>query len=494
MVIAFLLDALHLDVLVGSGRSVGVGLVLGNRLLGSSYLLLRWPENFLLGGPDCLLGGPDLAIVAILDIDHLSPGGGGDRFLVFCGLALKQQEVVGVGGRLGLLQLVMPDQLVGVRFGGVAGDDPVDGLFGLLVGLLVVGDNPVDDLVGLLLAGGPAPVAVVVGIVEVPDFLVLKQVAVELTSDVILVLLPEQIEVFLVDVVGVAGVVHFGQGYSTGPVVLNIVVFSVEVDPVLQTVQQPVQVVFLGHFAGLFCGGVVHSDEVTVFSQFAELLSVEFEFVVFAEGHIIVLYLVYQGLVDVVFNYLCLLFRFPYPVNLHIFFLLFFKGLGVQLVLRHCRQVCLVDPEGLPCSDVSGQHEVAHIPHLLILLPVVEIPVDHSNLGLLLDISLLLPLPHPLEFYLSGELTVVSPLEVDVVLFVLFFHFLSPSPLNKHLIFLFPLLSPPPLHLHFFIFLFLPLGSPPLEAHILLLGIPLVAFRCKSVEMLPGLHNDNIFL
>ena len=135
----------------------------------------------------------------------------------------------------------------------VVGDDPVDDLVGLLVGLVVVGGNPVDELVGLLLGGGPAPVAaVVVGVVEVPDFLVLKQVAVELTPDVVLVLLPEQVEVSLVDAVGVAGVVHIDQGYATGPVVLNVVVLPVEVDPVLQAVQQSVQVVLLGHFAEFF--------------------------------------------------------------------------------------------------------------------------------------------------------------------------------------------------------------------------------------------------
>ena len=217
VVIAFLLDALHFDVLVGSGRSVGVCLVLGNRLLGGSHLLLRWPdnfmlgwpENFLLGSPDFLLGGPDLSIVAILDIDNLSPGGSGDRFLVLGSLALKQQKVVSIGGRLGLLQLVVPDDLVGVRFGVVIGDDPIDDLMALLVGLLVVSNDPVDDLVGFLLAGCPAPVAVVVvvDIVGVPDLLVLKQVAIELSPDVILVLLSEQIEVSLVDLVVVVGVV-----------------------------------------------------------------------------------------------------------------------------------------------------------------------------------------------------------------------------------------------------------------------------------------------
>ena len=199
---------------------------------------------------------------------------------------------------------------------------------------------------------------------------------------------------------------------------------------------------------------MIQSDEVAFFCQFGVFLSVEYEFMVLAEGYLVIFYLVYQGLVDVVFYYLCPLLWFPYPVNLHIFFLLFLKGLGVQLVLRHCRQLCLIDPEGLPCSDVPGQHEVAHVPHLLILLPVVEVPVDHSHLGLLLDIPFLFPLPHPLKFYLSGELAVVSPLEVDVVLF---------------LFFLFPLLGPSSLHLHFLVLLFFLLGSPCLETHVLII-------------------------
>ena len=192
---------------------------------------------------------------------------------------------------------------------------------------------------------------------------------------------------------------------------------------------------------------------------------------VLAEGNLVVFYLIYQGLVNVVLYYFGLLFRFPYPVNLHVFFLLFLKGLGVELVLRHCRQICLVDPKSLPCSDIPGQHEVAHVPHLFILLPVVEVPVDHSHLGLLLGIPLLLSLPHPLEFYLSGELTVVSPLEVDVVLFLFFLlHFLGPSPLDIHLVILvLPFLGPPPLDLHFLVLLFLLLGSPCLETHILII-------------------------
>ena len=247
--IAFLLDALHFDVLVGSWRSVGVGLVLGNRLLGCSDFLLRWPDDFLLGCPDFLFRGSDLAIVAALDMDHLGPGDIGRKFLILGGFALKQQKIVGIGCGLGLLQLVVLDQFVGIRLGVLVGDNPVDDLMGILVGLLVVADYPVDDLVGLLLAGGPTSVVVVVAvalvvvvvvvidIVEIPDFLVLKHIPVELSPDVILVLLPEQIEVSLVELVGVVGIVHFDQSYFVDSVVLNIVVFSVEVDSVLQTVQ-----------------------------------------------------------------------------------------------------------------------------------------------------------------------------------------------------------------------------------------------------------------